>query len=73
MQDSDKTNENMENKEIIIENLAEDLLFDFKSVCPTDLTYQWIDEESGFLSTKTTPKGQFLKERMMKTITKHLK
>ena len=63
----------MENKEILIENLAEDLLFDFKSVCPTDLTYVWIDEETNFTSIKTTPKGQFLKERMIKTITKHLK
>ena len=63
----------MESKEILIENLAEDLLFDFRSICPTDLLYNWIDEETNSVCVKTTPKGQFLKERMMKTITKHLK
>jgi len=63
----------MGNKEIIIENLAEELLIDFKSVCPTDLTYLFIDEETNVVELKATPKGQFLKERMMKTITKHLK
>jgi len=63
----------MENREILIENLAEELIIDFKSICPVDLTYHFIDEETNVVELRTTPKGQFLKERMMKTITKHLK
>lgn len=72
MQDNNKE-QNMENKEALIEGLAEDLLLTFKSVCPTDLTYHFINELTNVVELKTTPKGQFLKEKMIKTINKHLK
>ena len=63
----------MDVKEQLAESIAEDVILDIKPYCPTDLTYLWTEEETGNVELKHTPKGQFLKERLIKTILTHLK
>lgn len=62
----------MDVKEQLAESIAEDVILDIKPYCPTDLTYLWTDESDNTVELKHTPKGQFLKERLIKTILTHL-
>ena len=59
-------------KEELAESIAEDLIFDLKTMFSTDLTYRFLDEESGVMEIRHTPKGEVLKNKFVKTILNHL-
>lgn len=63
------------NNQILAESIAEEIILDIKPYCPTDLTYLYANYENdgdGALELKCTPKGEVLKNRLIKTILKHL-
>jgi|APGre2960657404_1045060.scaffolds.fasta_scaffold236372_1 hypothetical protein len=62
----------MTEKEQLAENIAEDLIFSLKSMFPTDLTYTFLNEETGNLELKYAPKGEVLKNKFIKTILTHI-
>ena len=63
----------MDVKEQLAESIAEDLIFNLKSLFPTDLTYKFINEETGNVELRYAPKGEILKNKFIKTILTHLK
>ena len=62
----------MTEKEQLAENIAEELIFDLKTMFPTDLKYNFINEETGNIEVHFTPKGEILKNKFIKTILTHI-
>lgn len=62
----------MQNKEIIADLLASELVMDLKKDYPTDLMYRYYNEEEGTFEMKHTPKGEILINRFKKIILNYL-
>lgn len=62
------------NNQILAESIAEEILLDIKPYCPTDLTYLFsnTEEGDGAIELRFTPKGEVLRNRLIKTVLKHL-
>lgn len=62
----------MEEKEIIANSIAEEIVLDIKKEFKTDFTFLWYNEEDGTTELKFSPKGEHLVNRFKKIILNYL-